>query len=69
MTASQIRGSKRIAINGQCGTDCVDGFVPVVEGFHAKMCLLRVFWEHIMYNSSSIIDCYFISSSQPHKQT
>ena len=50
MTALQIRVSKRIARNGQCGTECLDGFVPVVEDFMQNV-PLRGFLE--MYVQSS----------------
>lgn len=42
MTAARIRGSKRAESNGECGSDCLDGFCPVVEDWHTKMCLLEV---------------------------
>ena len=42
MTASRIRGSKGVVSNSQSGTECLDGLVPVVEDWHAKMCLLEV---------------------------
>ena len=42
MTAARIRGCKGIMSNGQCGVDRLDGFLPVVEDWHAKMCLLEV---------------------------
>ena len=44
MTAARIRGSKRVMSNSESGTDALDGFIPVVEDWHTKMCLLEVFF-------------------------
>lgn len=69
MTAARIRGSKRVVSNSQCGTDCLDGFVPVVEDWHTKMCLLEVFCAHMkqlhvylfpIYMHSGVLETYVL---------
>lgn len=42
MTASRVRGSKRIRSNAERGKEQLGGFVAGVEDWHAKVCLLGV---------------------------
>jgi len=42
MTTSRIRGSKGAVSNSESGAECLEGLIPVVEDWHAKMCLLEV---------------------------
>ena len=49
MTASRIRGSEGAVSNSYSGTECLDGLTPVVEDWHAKMCLLEVLNAFTVY--------------------
>ena len=42
MTAAQARGSQRVRSNSERGKDRFEGLQPVVEDWHAKVCLLGV---------------------------
>ena len=42
MTAVRARGSQRIRCNSERGKDRLEGLQPVVEDWHAKVCLLEV---------------------------
>lgn len=42
MTASRTRGSQRIRLNAGRGKERLEGLSPVVEDWHAKVCLLEV---------------------------
>lgn len=42
MTAARARGSQRIRSNSERGKDRLEGLQPVVEDWHAKVCLLGV---------------------------
>lgn len=42
LTAARARGSKNIVSNSQRGKDRLEGVIPVVEDWHAKLCLLEV---------------------------
>ena len=42
MTAARTRSSKRIKCNSVRGKDRLEGLEPVVEDWHAKVCLLGV---------------------------
>ena len=46
MTAARTRGSKRIRSNSLRGKERLEGLVPVVEDWHAKVCLLGVSVMH-----------------------
>ena len=47
LTAARARGSKRIRHNEERGKDRLEGLMPVVEDWHAKMCFLEVIVERI----------------------
>lgn len=49
MTAARARGSQRIRSNSYRGLDRLEGLQPVVEDWHAKMCLLGVSVIIILY--------------------
>ena len=49
-TASRIKGCQRIRSNAERGKDKLKGFVPVIEDWHAKMCLMEVCCT-ILHNS------------------
>ena len=38
----RARGSQRISDNSKTGVERLEGLSPVVEDWHAKMCLLEV---------------------------
>ena len=42
MTAARARSSERVRKNSERRKDRLEGFQPVVEGWHAKVCLLGV---------------------------
>ena len=42
LTVARIRGAQRIRRNSYNGRDRVEGLVPVVEDWHAKVCFLKV---------------------------
>lgn len=42
LTAKRARGSKHIRSNSLRGKDRLEGLIPVVEDWHAKVCLLGV---------------------------
>ena len=48
LTAKRAQGSQYTRRNSLCGKDRLEGFKPVVEDWHAKMCLLGVsfYWAH-----------------------
>ena len=48
LTIAQVRGSQRIRNNSENGIACLEGFFPVVEDWHTKMCYMKV---------SHLLDC------------
>ena len=42
MTAARIRSSKRICCNSTRGVHRLEGFIPNIEDWHAKVCVLGV---------------------------
>lgn len=58
MTAAQIRGSKRIRSNAERGKERLEGFAPVIEDWHAKLCLLEV---SIVVSPFSLTHMHFAS--------
>ena len=42
MTAARARGSLRIRSNSERSTESLEGFQPVVEDWHTKVCFLGV---------------------------
>ena len=42
LTVARVRGCQRIRNNSESGSACLEGFVPVVEDWHTKMCYLKV---------------------------
>ena len=42
LTAKRARGSQYTRSNSLRGKDCLEGFNPVVEDWHAKMCFIGV---------------------------
>ena len=42
LTAKRARGSQEIRANSDRGRDRLEGFIPVAEDWHTKMCLLCV---------------------------
>ncbi len=42
LTAVRARGSKRVRYNSLRGKDRLEGLEPVIEDWHAKVCLLGV---------------------------
>ena len=42
LTVARVRGAQSIRNNSENGRNCLDGFIPVAEDWHAKMCYLKV---------------------------
>ena len=42
MTCARIRGSQGIRQNGKSGSRCLEGLVPAIEDWHAKVCFMQV---------------------------
>ena len=42
MTVARTRGTQRIRSNAERGKERLEGLVPVIEDWHAKMCFLGV---------------------------
>ena len=42
LTAARCRGAQKIRQNSVCGSGRLEGFVPVVEDWHTRVCLLGV---------------------------
>ena len=57
LTAERARGSQRISDNSKTGAERLEGLLPVVEDWHAKMCLLEVCYNksHMPIKSHIII--------------
>ena len=45
MTVARTRDSRRIRSNAEREKEKLQGLTPVVEDWHAKMCLLGVYFE------------------------
>ena len=57
MTAAWARGSQRVRSNSERGKDRLEGLQPVVEDWHAKVCLLGVCLYIIKYLHDCEITC------------
>ena len=59
MTVSRVRGSQRIRSNAERGKERLQGFVPMTEDWHTKVCLLGVSeLKHcILVGSKSVLYC------------
>ena len=42
LTVARIRGYQRMRNNSENGRACLEGFLPVVEDWHTKMCCMKV---------------------------
>ena len=42
MTVARFRGSQQVRSNSERGLDRLEGLQPVIEDWHAKVCLLGV---------------------------
>jgi len=42
LTVARVRGSAAARVDHQTKKDRLEGFIPVVEDWHAKQCLLKV---------------------------
>lgn len=43
LTVARVRGAQRIRNNSESGTACLEGFIPVAEDWHTKLCYLKVY--------------------------
>eukprot|EP00731_Ephydatia_muelleri_P020858 Em0013g585a len=55
LTIARIRGSQSILSNSDNGEERLEGFVPVIEDWHTKMCFMEVIWKRL-YSSCSGMD-------------
>ncbi|KAL5510576.1 hypothetical protein EMCRGX_G006142 [Ephydatia muelleri] len=55
LTIARIRGSQSILSNSDNGEERLEGFVPVTEDWHTKMCFMEVIWKRL-YSSCSGMD-------------
>eukprot|EP00731_Ephydatia_muelleri_P004394 Em0002g570a len=55
LTIARIRGSQSIFSNSDNGEERLEGFVPVIEDWHTKMCFMEVIWKRL-YSSCSGMD-------------
>ena len=42
LTVARICGCPRLLSNAHRGQECLEGLIPVVEDWHAKMCFMKV---------------------------
>ena len=42
LTVARIRGSQRVQFNSENGDERLEGFIPVIEDWHTKMCFMEV---------------------------
>ena len=49
LTAERATGAKRSLTNENRGRDRLEGLVPVIEDWHANVCLLKVCLSHIIF--------------------
>ena len=42
LTVARVRGSQGALLNSDSGIERVEGFVPVIEDWHTKMCYMKV---------------------------
>lgn len=56
LSNARVRGSQGIRANSSTGSDRLEGFVPVIEDWHAKVILLKSVWARL-YKTSSSSDC------------
>ena len=42
LTVARVRGSQGALLNSDSGVERVEGFVPVIEDWHTKMCYMKV---------------------------
>ena len=47
LTAARVRGSQRAQKNADSGEERLEGLVPVIEDWHAKMCYMSVSTEGV----------------------
>uniref|UniRef100_A0A1X7SUX2 DUF6589 domain-containing protein n=1 Tax=Amphimedon queenslandica TaxID=400682 RepID=A0A1X7SUX2_AMPQE len=52
LTVERATGSKNHNVNEWRGIDRLEGLIPVVEDWHAKVCLLKAIWK-LLYKTSS----------------
>lgn len=42
LTVARARGAQRIRNNSESGSACLEGFLPVAEDWHTKLCYMKV---------------------------
>lgn len=60
-TVARVRGAKRMRAGSMHGTGQLEGFIPVVEDWHAKVCLLEVCILHIIMHNHTLLYHMFIN--------
>ena len=46
LSVARIHGCQKVRSNAECGTECLEGLVPVVEDWHTKMCFMKVSYHN-----------------------
>ena len=49
LTIARVRGCQRIRNNSENGRACLEGFFPIIEDWHTKMCYMKVSYPLILY--------------------
>ena len=60
MTASHIRGSKRIRRNSYTALKRLEGFTPCVEDWQVRVCLLGVNYYNTTYGNIGLVNLIYI---------
>ncbi|KAL5510365.1 hypothetical protein EMCRGX_G005898 [Ephydatia muelleri] len=55
LTVARVRGSQGIVSNSYNGSERIEGFIPVIEDWHTKMCYMQVVWKRL-YSTCSGYD-------------
>ena len=58
LTVARIRGAQSIQNNSESGRNCLVGFIPVAEDWHAKMHYLKVNKFPVYMHVESVIESY-----------
>lgn len=54
VTVARVRGAQRMRQNSESGQRRLQGFIPVIEDWHAKVVLLGVVWTRLYLKGTSM---------------
>jgi len=54
LTVARARGAQGILSNSHTGSDRLEGLVPVVEDWHAKVTFMKLLWTRLYKTNSSM---------------